>query len=423
MMENGNANIIHNQKDRKIVRELAAKYHNIAMSGENIEKARLFRAVNDRKMIRPVVLIDELPWFELNIDNCLDCVCEDQGLRGLEWHFRYWLARHKYFGCDLYLNPVFTVAKNVKFSGIGMWSEEKILKTDERNGIVAHQYADKLQTEEDLEKLHNETVTYNEEGTKKYFEYVSDIIGDIMPVKIGGLSSDYGLGHGIWDTVSTLKGVESLLTDLAERPEFMHKIARKLTDIFLDKLRQLEEQNLLGVDQTYIHCTPALTDDLERPDDFDHIKPHNMWGRAVAQIFGSVSKAMHDEFDITYAVESMKQFGMTYYGCCEPLDKKIDILKKIKNLRKISITPWADINLAAEVMGSEFVVASKPNPANVGTGFDEDVIRKELKTIVDAVKRNNCSCDIVLKDISTVAGKPDHLLKWAQIAMETVNNY
>ena len=412
---------INRAKELKIVRELAAQYYNIAMSEENLEKARLYRAVNDRKMVRPVVLMDELPWFELNIDGCLDCVCEDSGLRGLESHFRYWLARHKYFGCDLYLNPVFNITKFIKFSGIGVHVEEEILKTHDSNYIVSHQYADKLQTEDDIEKLQFEAVTYDEAGTKKYFEYVSDIIGDIMPVKITGITSDYGTGHILWDTVSMLKGAENLLADLAERPEFMHKIARKLTDIFLDKVRQLEEQNLFGVDQTYIHCTPALTSELERPGDYDNIKPKNLWGRALAQIFGSVSKQMHDEFDINYAVESMKPFGMIYYGCCEPLDKKIDILKKIKNLRKISITPWADINLAAEVMGSEYVFSSKPNPANVGAGFDETVIRKELEAIVDAVKRNNCSCDIVLKDVST--GKPEHLMKWAEIAMQVVNNY
>jgi len=412
-----------NEKERKIVRELAAKYYNIAVSGENLEKARLYRAVNDRKMIRPVVLIDELPWFELNIDNCLSCECDDLELRALESHFRYWLARHKYFGGDLYLNPVFLVSKIVHISDIGVHTEEKIIKTEERNPIVAHQFVDKLLTEEDLEKLHNQTVTYDEAGTKKWFEFVSDIIGDIIPVKITGLSSDYGLGHGIWDTVSFLRGVENLLTDLAERPEFMHKTARKLTDIHIDKMRQIEEKGLLGIEQPYIHCTPALTDDLDRPSDFDSIKPHNMWGRAVAQIFGSVSKAMHDEFDITYAMESMAPFGMVYYGCCEPLDTKIDILRKMKNLRKISITPWADINVAAEAIGKDYVIAAKPNPANVSTGFDEDVIRKELKEIVDAVRKNGCSCDIVLKDVSTVAGKPEHLFKWLEIAMEVVNDY
>ena len=412
---------MNTNKELKIVRGLAAQYYNTAMSEANVEKARLYKSVNDMKMIRPVVLMDELPWFELNIDNCLDCVCEDPGLRGLEGHFRYWLARHKYFGCDLYLNPVFNINKRVEFSGLGVHVEEEILRTNERNHIVAHQYVDKLQTDEDVEKLRFETVAYDEAGTKKHFEYVSDIIGDIMPVKITGISSDYGTGHVLWDIVSMLKGAENLLADLAERPEFMHKIARKLTDIFLDKMRQAEEQNLFGADQTYIHCTPALTNDLERPEDYDNIKPRNLWGRALAQIFGAVSIEMHDEFDIKYAAEAMEPFGLIYYGCCEPLDTKINILKKIKNLRKISVTPWADINLAAEIMGSEFVFSAKPNPAHVGAGFDEAVIRAELTAIVDAVKRNNCSCDIVLKDIST--GKPEHLIKWAQIAMQVVNNY
>ncbi|MCL2158289.1 MAG: hypothetical protein FWH48_02655 [Oscillospiraceae bacterium] len=415
--------IIKNEKEKKIVRELAARYHSIAASGQNLEKARLFRAVNDKKMIRPVVLVDELPWFELNIDGCLNCVCEDAGLRRLESHFRYWLARHKYFGADLYLNPIYAITKRVSFSGIGVYTEEETIKTDEKNPIVAHRYSDKLKTEQDLEKLQNQTVSYDEAGTKRQFEYVADIIGDILPVKITGLSSDYGLGHGIWDTVAHLRGVENLLADLAERPDFMHKTAKRLTEINIDKLRQLEEQNLLGCDQVYIHCTPALTDDLPRPADFDNIKPKSLWGRAVAQIFGSVSKAMHDEFDIAYAQLTMEPFGLVYYGCCEPLDTKIDILKKIANLRKISITPWADINLASEAIGGDYVISAKPNPAHVGAGFDEETIKKEIGAIVGAAKRYGCSCDIVLKDVSTVAGKPNQLLRWIEIATNEANDY
>jgi hypothetical protein len=315
------------------------------------------------------------------------------------------------------------VTKHVGITGIGVYTDEKTIKTSDRNPIVAHQYSDKLKTDEDIEKLQNQSVTYDEAGTKKHFEYIADIIGDIMPVRISGLSSDYGLGHGIWDTVSHLRGVENLLADLAERPDFMHRLARRLTDINIDKMRQIEEQKLLGVDQTYIHCTPAITDDLPRPADFGDIKLNCLWGRAVAQIFGSVSKAMHDEFDIAYAAQTMEPFGLVYYGCCEPLDTKIDILRKMKNLRKISITPWADINVAAEAIGSDYVISAKPNPANVSAGFDEDVIRKEIKGIVDAVKRNGGSCDIVLKDVSTIAGKPEHLTKWLKIAMEVANDY
>ena len=52
-------------------------------------------------------------------------------------------------------------------------------------------------------------------------------------------------------------------------------------------------------------------------------------------------------------------------GSCEPLDNKIEIVKKIPNLRKISITPWANINRAAEAVGESYVISAKPNPANL----------------------------------------------------------
>lgn len=47
-----------------------------------------YRAVNDRRMIRPVVLIDELPWNQLDFDGSLTLQCEDARLRPVEQRFR-----------------------------------------------------------------------------------------------------------------------------------------------------------------------------------------------------------------------------------------------------------------------------------------------------------------------------------------------
>ena len=409
-----------NNNDRKIVRNLAGQYYNIAVSDENTEKVKLYKSVNDLKMIRPVVLIDEIPWHEMNFNGELNLQCEDGNMRGLEHFFRYRLFKHKYLETDMYLTPYFSIGKRVHHSSIGVGIEERTLATDPNNYIVSHEYMDKLQTEEDIAKLHNKTLTYDREATEKYFSFVSDIIGDILPVKITG--HNVGMGLTAWDIISMLKGVTNLLTDLAERPEFMHRIMRKLTDIYIDEVRQCEELNLFDVNYPYIHCAPAFTNDLEPVSDFDKVKPKNVWGRGVAQIFGAVSKEMHDEFDTQYMIEALEPFGLVYYGCCEPLDTKIDILKKIKNLRKISITPWANINTAAEAIGKDYVMAFKPNPANVGVGFNEDTVRKELTEAAEAAKKNNCSYDIVLKDISTVAGNPEHLIKWSRIAMEVAQS-
>jgi hypothetical protein len=58
----------------------------------------------------------------------------------------------------------------------------------------------------------------------------------------------------------------------------------------------------------------------------------------------------------------MKRYGLNYYGCCEPLDRKIDILEKIPNLRKISMSPWVDLERATRNVGREYAVSWKPNP-------------------------------------------------------------
>ncbi|RJW35219.1 hypothetical protein DXC97_23340 [Lachnospiraceae bacterium TF09-5] len=133
---------------------------------------------------------------------------------------------------------------------------------------------------------------------------------------------------------------------------------------------------------------------------------------------------MHEEFDIQYMKEAMEPFGYVYYGCCEPLDQKIDILEQIPNLRKISITPWADVDAAAERIGTRYVLSSKPNPSQLSLGkTDKEEVRRELSRILSACRRNRCSFELVLKDISTVNGNPQCLFDWEKTAMEMVCEY
>ena len=55
-------------RDHEILRALAGQYAEIAALDIQKENAKLYRAVNNLKMIRPVVLLDELPWNQLNGD-------------------------------------------------------------------------------------------------------------------------------------------------------------------------------------------------------------------------------------------------------------------------------------------------------------------------------------------------------------------
>ena len=127
-----------------------------------------------------------------------------------------------------------------------------------------------------------------------------------------------------------------------------------------------------------------------------------------------------DGREITSFLEGAAPDNLGYFG-----DAQLRAAGKIPNLRKIGVTPWADINMAAEIIGGRYVVSNKPNPAAVAVAsLDEDALRRELGGILDACKRHGTrGLDITLKDISTCMGRPENIFRWEEIAMEMVERW
>ncbi|MBN2851513.1 MAG: hypothetical protein JXQ23_02120 [Clostridia bacterium] len=359
---------------------------------------------------------------QMNIDNELTLLCGDPYLRSIEWYMRTTIYKYRHLPADMIIKPFIPIKKVIHSTGIGVSVSEDVLRTDEKNSIVAHQYHDQFENDDDLMKLHAPEISYDKEETTRQFQQVGDIMGDIIPVKIVGMDCLYVT---TWDNISTYRGVSQLLIDLVDRPEFSHQLVEKLTEIKVDELRQYEELDLFENDPSLLHCTPILTNDLPAKEySGGPLTRKDIWGRGAAQIFSSVSKDMHEEYDIAYMQKTIGECGLSYYGCCEALDKKIDIVEKLKNLRKISITPWADVENAAEIINKRYVLSSKPNPASVAVAYlDKEALRKEIGKILSACKKNNCSVDIVLKDISSCGHRPENIFEWEQTVMQMVNEW
>ena len=75
-------------QDREILRRLAFRYMEAACAPSHDEKRALYRAVNDLRQIRRVVLINEIPWNELNDHPELALQCQDPDFRAAEEFFR-----------------------------------------------------------------------------------------------------------------------------------------------------------------------------------------------------------------------------------------------------------------------------------------------------------------------------------------------
>jgi hypothetical protein len=317
--------------------------------------------------------------------------------------------------------PVIRVGKAVRSTGIGLEVKDTQIKGSTGAYISSHEYVDQLATEADLAKIRIPEITYNREATEANLAFLRDVFDGLLPVELHG----HVLGGSIWDWISTFRGVDNLLLDLGLRPEFMHQTAARFAEVIAAQSRQMEEQGLLDPDQVTLHCTPACTKDLPAADFKGTVRAQDVWGRCAAQIFSAVSPEMHDEFDLAYNQKLFGGCGLLYYGCCEPLDTKIGILRKrFPNLRKVSITPWADPVRAAHNIGRDYVLAGKPNPAFVaGATFNPAPVEEEIARYCEACRETRTPLEFVIKDISTIANRPENLTQWAATVNRVIDRY
>jgi hypothetical protein len=215
-------------------------------------------------------------------------------------------------------------------------------------------------------------------------------------------------------------GVENALYTLMDQPELMHGMVGRMTDGYGKMLDQAENEGLLCGPQSLIHCTGAYTEALPAPG-YDPSRPRtkDMWMFGLAQMFSTVSPRMFQEYEVAYASQICARFGLVYYGCCDPLDGKMAQVRMIPNVRKVSMSPWADQERGAERIHGDYVFSRKPNPALLAFDtFEEEAVRQDLIQTRDICRKHGCPLEMILKDISTVRYTPQRLFQWARIAME-----
>ena len=404
--------------DREILRELGSQIAEIAALPAQQETIDLWRALNGLRPVRPMVMIDQICWHEMEVDGELTLRTEDPWCQGVERQFRQTLYKWRHMPGDMVVEPVVEVSRAVRNADFGMQIKEERAVLDPSNDVVGHLYLDQLQTEDDLAKIQEPHPELDEEATAQAEERARSVFDGVLEVKMQGPTPVFAA----WDQLVSWHGVDAVLTDLIERPDFVHKLMGRYTDFSLSLLDQLEERGLLGHAQQLIHCTGAYADELPGPG-FDPDKPRakDLWTYGMAQMFSSVSPAMHKEFWLDYAVRWFDRFGLGYYGCCEPLHHKIDLIRAVPNVRKISISPFADIEAGAEAIGGDYVLSNKPRPSLLATTpWDPDAVRAELSETLAAGTRHGCPVELILKDISTVQYEPQRLWEWNDIARELV---
>jgi hypothetical protein len=407
-------------KDREVLRRLAAEQAEIAALPRHPETIKRWQGLNVMQPARPMVLIYEMPWHECEGDDELAIQTTDPFWQGVERTLRRLLYQWKHLPVDMVVEDRIACPIVVRDSGFGLAEKSKKVFTSE-GSVPSRQFEPQIREEADIEKIKAPEVTVDWERTQRRYEEMCDVFSGILPVEKRGIP---GRNFNAWDALIRWWGVEQAMMDLILRPAMVHRAMDRLTNAYLRLLDQWEELGVLRLNNTNVFQGGGLgyTDELPS-EGCDPSKPRarDLWGRAMAQIFSDVSPAMHEEFALQYERRWLERFGLSYYGCCEPLHLKIDILRSVKNLRKISMSPWADLDVAREKMGTDYIYSLKPNPAVLAGEWSPERARNELRQSLE--KLRGCTAEIIMKDISTVGFEPRRLWEWAEIAIETAEEF
>ena len=398
------------------IRDLARRVAEVASRPEQREKIDLWTRKNSLEHVRPMVLIfPEGSWEEVMAD--WEWAAEDGFARTLERDLRVRLYYAEHLCDDSVVEPVVVNPTVVHSTGFGF--EEARHEPEQHKG--AYRIEPVLVDEADARRIAAPQIRVDREATRRNAERLQDLLGGTLPVetRLDG-------GCRAWcpmDTLAKWRGIEQLFVDLVERPRWIHDVVSRMLDAKLAELGQLQEQDALTLNNGGSYNGSGgfgWTRELPRKD-FDgvHVRPGDLWGYARAQIFCRVSPAMHEEFSLRYERRFLACFGLSSYGCCEPLHDRLDLLKKIGNLRVVSVSPWADVAKSAESLGDRYVFSWKPNPAIMAaSAWNPDSVRRDVKSFLSTTR--GCVTQIVMKDVHTCAHDPRRLGAWVRIAREEV---
>lgn len=405
--------------DRNILRGLARQLADCAAEPVMAERREQWVAHNSLRSTRPLLLVfPEGAWQELIPEDALQCTAREP--RWIEMGLRQKIYTREHFHDDSVVEPEWIVPAVINSTGWGL--EPHVHASSDARGASAWEPV--LNDTSDLQKMHFPELVYDEAQTRDNLYMMQELFDGILPVVLKGRAH---ISYHLTAQFIKLRGVTEMLMDMADRPAFIHDVMAFFEEGNRRELQQLIDMNLLSLnnDGTYQNSGGnGYTDELPA-EGFDaaHIRPCDMWASAEAQELAAVSPEMHNEYALQYEKRLLEPFGLTGYGCCEDLTDKLDYVMSVPHIRRISCSPWADVDRCAKKLKGNYIFSWKPNPAHLVGRFDAEAIRNYIRHTLDVCRQHDCVLEIVLKDTHTVENHPERFNTWTQIARELIGEY
>jgi hypothetical protein len=412
-----------NASDKKVIRELASRWKDLAAQPVMRERKRLWKAVHDLKPERPVILVETS-----SIDGFVapeELSCQDPFLRAVEQNLRDNLRHAEEVGDDLILEPYFRLGWHLDCSDFGVNVETRPATVAKDEIALGYTFNFPIRSPGDVRLLKHRSFQVDRPRTLQRKQLLEDAMGDLLPVRVGNYDpflaqwGDEGwtgmFFFGLTWQIYRFIGNDGLLYWLYDAPDTIHWLMEYMAQDRERLFEFLEREKLLVPNTDNQMAGPrayGYVSELPGPEADGRTRLKDLWGWAESQESTVISPDMYKEFFLPYLARLSARFGLVYYGCCEPVHDRLSlIMQAIPNLRSVSVSGWADFRQVAEMLGRRYVYSRKPTPAYIsGPNPDWGLVEQDMRKTYAAAR--DCCVELLFRDIYTIARDRPRLARW-----------
>ncbi|WP_105614608.1 uroporphyrinogen decarboxylase/cobalamine-independent methonine synthase family protein [Vallitalea okinawensis] len=411
------------QEERHYLRELAKKQLEYANLSIMDERKKLWYAHNGLKGERPVIVM-EMDTFKRDLLPAFKC--HSKAAIEIEKNLLIPIINHELIDDDKVVPNYYTVYSKIHINefDFNIRKQYAVDATGREVGFTQEHPIKNLPV--DLPQLKHSTYHVDREYTYAWKSFVEEVIGDILPVK---LKNDKLKWHVVPSRmIVDLMGLENMMYAMMDYPEELHQLYEFIKNDILNFIKWQEKEGLLSLNNKNDYAgagSYGFTNELPS-NDFDKtqlVTTKDIWVNMNSQESVGISSSMYGEFIFPYYRDLAKEFGLVYYGCCEPVhDIWDDYISKLPNLRKVSVSPWCNEEFMGNALKGENIIYSrKPSPNFIGVGqFDEVEFKEHISHTLNAAK--GCHLEIIFRDIYTLSGEKDKPRKAVKILRELIED-
>ncbi len=430
-----------NGHEREVLRELAGQVAEIATLRSQEEKKRLWQAHNDLTSTVPVVAVHPgRAWLE-----CIPperMVCQDPFLYAWEQRLRMQLYHYREIGDDHVVEGEFNIAWEMQSTAWGLdaaWQRQDMLAR--RKEAMYHLHPNlgvpryllptqippreaPIQEAGDIEKLRPISYTVDRAGSKRRLALAQEMFGEILPVRQQGIAN---VDVPLAEHLVHLRGMHQLLLDVYERPEWVHRLSQYVATALDKRLQAWEREGLLSCNhgaELVGGDGPGWTEALPaRGYDEERVRLRDVWGSTDSAPLAGFSPEMLDEFFFRYVTPVMGRFGLGSYGTLEQLHDRIESVRRLPKLRRLSVSPWSNLTPVAEALGKEVALSIRVKPEwFADKDFDVEGLRGVLIAKLRIAREHGCHVALVLSGLTTVQQQPWRLRTFVDVARQAIAN-